>query len=51
MLSSMPPAEMRETDPTDADLETYWDDDPDTVLVEMAARLDRRTVDRLFGDI
>jgi hypothetical protein len=36
---------------TDADLETYWDDDPDTVLVEMAARLDQRTVDRLFGDI
>ena len=36
---------------TDADLETYWEDDPDTVLVEMAARLDRRTVDRLFGDI
>ncbi len=39
------------THPTDADLETYWDDDPDTVLVEMAARLDQRTMDRLFGDI
>ncbi len=37
--------------PTDADLEAYWEDDPDTVLVEMAARLDQRTVDRLFGDI
>jgi len=35
---------------TDADVETYWEDDP-MVLVEMASRLDRRTVDRLFGDI
>jgi hypothetical protein len=37
--------------PTDADLEAYWYDDPDTVLIEMAAGLDQRTVDRLFGDI
>jgi hypothetical protein len=37
--------------PTDADLEIYWYDDPDTVLIEMAAGLDQRTVDRLFGDI
>jgi hypothetical protein len=36
---------------TDAELDPYWEDDPDTVLVEMASRLDRRTVDRLFGDI
>ncbi len=35
---------------TDAEMETYWEDDP-MVLVEMASRLDRRTVDRLFGDI
>jgi anti-sigma factor RsiW len=35
----------------EADWQAYWDDDPDLVLVEMASRLDRRTVDRLFGDI
>ncbi len=35
---------------TDAEMEPYWEDDP-MVLVEMASRLDRRTVDRLFGDI
>jgi len=28
-----------------------WEDDPDTILVEMASSLDRRTVDRLFEDI
>jgi hypothetical protein len=35
----------------EADWQVYWDDDPDLALVEMASRLDRRTVDRLFGDI
>lgn len=35
---------------TDAEMEPYWEDDP-MVLVEMASRLDRQTVDRLFGDI
>src|SRR5712692_1120663 len=28
----------------DADWEAYWEDDPDTVLVEMATQLDRQTM-------
>ena len=35
----------------DADWEAYWEDDPDTVLVEMARQLDRQALDRLFTDI
>ena len=35
----------------DAGWEASWEDDPDTVLAEMASRLDRRTVDQLFRDI
>ncbi len=35
----------------EADWEVFGEEDPDMVLVEMASRLDRRTVDRLFGDI
>ncbi|HZC68818.1 MAG TPA: hypothetical protein VE201_09400 [Nitrospirales bacterium] len=35
----------------DADWEAYWEDDPDTVLVEMATQLDRQTMDRLLADI
>jgi hypothetical protein len=31
--------------------EVFGDEDPDTVLVDMAAQLDQRTVDRLFGEI
>lgn len=36
---------------TDAEWQQYWDDYHDMVLVEMASRLDRRTVDRLFAGI
>lgn len=35
----------------EADWQAFWDEDPDMALVEMAASLDRQTVDRLFGDI
>ncbi len=35
----------------DAGWEASWEDDPDTVLAEMASRLDRRTVEQLFRDI
>jgi anti-sigma factor RsiW len=35
----------------EADWHDFWDDDPDMVLIDMASRLDRRTVDRLFRDI
>jgi anti-sigma factor RsiW len=35
----------------EADWQEFWDEDPDMVLVEMASRLDRQAVDRLFGDI
>lgn len=35
----------------EADWEDFGEEDPDMVLVEMASRLDRRTVDLLFGDI
>jgi anti-sigma factor RsiW len=38
-------------DPVEVDWPGAWYEDPDTVLVEMAASLDRRTVDRLFGEI
>lgn len=31
--------------------EVFGDEDPDTVLVDMAAQLDQRTVDRLFGEL
>jgi len=34
----------------EADWQEFWDEDHDTVA-EMASRLDRRVVDRLFGDI
>jgi hypothetical protein len=37
--------------PGDAEWEAYWEDDPDTVLVEMATQLDRQTMDRLFAGI
>jgi predicted anti-sigma-YlaC factor YlaD len=39
------------SNPGDVEWEAYWEDDPDTVLVEMAAQLDRQTMDRLFADI
>ena len=35
----------------EADWQAFWDEDHDMVLAEMASRLDRKTVDRLFGDI
>ena len=35
----------------DVHWEMFGDEDPDTILVDMAARLDQRTVDRLFGEI
>lgn len=35
----------------EADWQAFWEEDPDMVLVEMAASLDRQAVDRLFGDI
>ncbi len=35
----------------DADWHDYWEDDPDTVLVEMAGQLDRQTLDRLLAGI
>ena len=35
----------------EADWQEFWDEDHDMVLAEMASRLDRRTVDRLFRDI
>ena len=35
----------------EAHWEMFGDEDPDTILVDMAARLDQRTVDRLFGEI
>ena len=35
----------------EADWHEFWDEDHDMVLAEMAARLDRQAVDRLFGDI
>jgi len=35
----------------EADWEDFGEEDPDMVLVEMASRLDRQTVDRLFGEI
>ena len=35
----------------DADWAPSWEDDPDMVLVEMATKLDRQTMDRLFADI
>ena len=34
-----------------ADWQEFWDEDHDLVLAEMASRLDRRTVDRLFRDL
>jgi hypothetical protein len=36
---------------TEADWDIFEDEDPDTILVDMAANLDRRTVDRLFSEI
>ena len=35
----------------EADWQEFWDEDHDMALAEMASRLDRRAVDRLFGDI
>lgn len=35
----------------EADWHEFWDEDHDMVLAEMASRLDRKTVDRLFRDI
>lgn len=35
----------------ESDWDMFEDEDPDTILVDMAARLDRRTVDRLFREI
>ena len=35
----------------DAVWEAFWEDDPDTVLVEMATQLDRQTMDRVFAAI
>ena len=35
----------------DAVWEAFWEDDPDTLLVEMATQLDRQTMDRVFADI
>jgi hypothetical protein len=35
----------------EADWQEFWDEDPDMVLVDMASRLDRQAVDRLFKDI
>jgi hypothetical protein len=35
----------------ESDWDMFEDDDPDTILVDMAARLDRRAVDRLFREI
>ena len=46
-----PSADYDLPDLVEADWASDWDDDPDTTLAEMAARLDRRTVDRLFEDI
>jgi Putative zinc-finger len=39
------------SNPGDVEWEAYWEDDPDTVLVEMATQLDRQTMDRLFAGI
>jgi hypothetical protein len=45
-----PPGDI--ADLSDMDGEGNWDDeDPDTLLVELAARLDQPTLDRLFNDI
>jgi hypothetical protein len=39
-------------DLSEMDWEAIWDDeDPDTMLVELAARLDQPTLDRLFNEI
>ncbi len=38
-------------DLVEAEWSGAWYEDPDTILVEMASPLDRRTVDRLFGEI
>lgn len=49
---SQPPA--AETDlpqVAEADWQEFWDEDHDLALAEMASRLDRKTVDRLFRDI
>ena len=47
-----PPAtELELSQLAEADWHEFWDDDHDMVLAEMASRLDRRTVDRLFRDI
>ena len=35
----------------EADWEVFGEEDPDMVLAEMAARLDRHAVDRIFGEI
>ncbi len=35
----------------EADWQEFWDEDHDLILAEMASRLDRRTLDRLFRDI
>ena len=35
----------------EAEWQAFWDEDHEMVLAEMASRLDRKTVDRLFGDI
>ncbi len=35
----------------EADWQEFWDEDHDLALAEMASRLDRKTVDRLFRDI
>ena len=35
----------------EADWHEFWDEDHDMVLAEIAARLDRQAVDRLFRDI
>jgi hypothetical protein len=35
----------------EADWHQFWDEDHEMALVEMASRLDRQAVDRLFGDI
>lgn len=35
----------------EADWQEFWEEDHDMVLAEMASRMDRKTVDRLFGDI
>lgn len=46
-----PPADADLPQLAEADWQEFWDEDHDMILAEMASRLDRQTVDRLFGEI